>query len=224
MKFVKTAITLLAITTFAPALADPPMYDDGVIFSNAENSYFAGEELREQPDLVFLRFENGAMQAVDAFGEPTTMPETFTIIAHDDTEIIADINGVRTQLRRAREVQCWGAVKREGELAEGEDPWVFNQALVLHDQGGRAQVGDGTNGAPAATIRIRRVTWAAGSSNRPSLVIYAHETRDDMSAVSYAWADGGASRVGLNLRWMQASCTIVGAERPSAVERDNFRG
>ena len=164
------------------------------------------------------------MQAIDAFGEPATMPADFEIIAHDENEIIADINGVRTQLRRAREVQCWGAVKREGDMAEGEDPWVFDRNVALHDQGGRAQIGGNDTGTAPAIIRIRRVTWAAGSDNRPSLVIYVHSSRDDMSAVSYAWADGDASRVGINLRWMQASCTIVGAERPSEVDRANFRG
>jgi hypothetical protein len=42
--------------------------------------------------------------------------------------------------------------------------------------------------------------------------------------VSYAWADEGAARVGINLRWMQASCTIDGAENPSQVDQKNFRG
>ena len=216
-------LTPLALALAAPALADDPAYEAGTIFTNAEDSYFAEEEGRAQPDWIGLRFNGAAMEAVDAFGEAADMPAEFTIIDHSEDQIIASLNGVRTQLRRARPVSCWGAVKRQGEVPEGENEWVFSQNLALYDQGGRVAIGGGED-TPLAVIRIRRVTWAAGSNNRPSLVIYVHETRDDMRAVSYSWADGGASRVGINLRWMQASCTIEGAERASTVNADNFRG
>lgn len=195
------------------ASADTPSYPDGTIFSNAEDSYFAVEESRGQPADIAVRFADGKMRAINAFGGPAAMPASFDIISHDAEQIVADINGVRTHLRKAREVHCWGGVKRDGPVADGESEWLFAQDITLHDQGGRAQMGGGDSDAPLAVIRIRRVTWAAGSNNRPSMVIYVHETRDDMRAVSYAWADGDASRVGINLRWMQVSCTILGAER-----------
>ena len=54
---------------------------------------------------------------------------------------------------------------------------------------------------------MRNVTWPYGS-NRPSLVPYAYRSGEDR-AVSYAWADPSAERIGINLRWMQASCTLT---------------
>ena len=38
------------------------------------------------------------------------------------------------------------------------------------------------------------------------------------------WGDPGAARIGINLRWMQASCGIDGMENPSAVTATSFRG
>ncbi len=69
----------------------------------------------------------------------------------------------------------------------------------------------GTDSLPLAVLRMRQVNWAQGSTKRPSLLLYVRQSREDTSAVSYSWADGGATRVGINLRWMQASCTIEDA-------------
>ena len=54
---------------------------------------------------------------------------------------------------------------------------------------------------------MRNVRWPYGN-NRPSLVLYAYRPDKDR-AVSYAWADPSAQRIGINLRWMQASCTLA---------------
>ncbi|MCU0882657.1 MAG: hypothetical protein MUF14_08335, partial [Hyphomonadaceae bacterium] len=50
-----------------------------------------------------------------------------------------------------------------------------------------------------------RVEWPFGT-NRPSLTLYVLD-QDSDRAVSYAWGDYDADRLGINLRWMQASCT-----------------
>ena len=52
-------------------------------------------------------------------------------------------------------------------------------------------------------IKMQNVIWPSGSS-RHSLVLYAYRPEEDR-AVSYAWADLSAERIGINLRWMQAS-------------------
>jgi hypothetical protein len=38
------------------------------------------------------------------------------------------------------------------------------------------------------------------------LTLYVHDG-DAKRALSYAWAEEDAGRIGLNLRWLQASCT-----------------
>ena len=56
-------------------------------------------------------------------------------------------------------------------------------------------------------IKMRNVIWPSGS-NRPSLVLYAYCPGEDR-AVSYAWTDPLADRIGIKFRWMQASCTLT---------------
>ncbi len=64
----------------------------------------------------------------------------------------------------------------------------------------------GNGEAPDMTLRMRNVTWARGSRNTPSLVIYLH--RDDPDrAETYSWASPDATLVGINARWAQASCS-----------------
>ncbi|MFM7404392.1 MAG: hypothetical protein ACKO1N_09980 [Erythrobacter sp.] len=67
----------------------------------------------------------------------------------------------------------------------------------------------GKGEAPDVSIRLRNVTWARGSRNKPSLVLYVHKD-DPERAESYSWASPDASLVGINLRWMQGSCTKTG--------------
>lgn len=133
-------------------------------------------------------------------------------------------DGTETILKRARTVECWGAVPKTEKKEDGSTDWLFAQKLTLHDQGGRVLIGGGDSGAEGVILRMRAVHWPPPSTNRPSMVLYVHKPDDPDRAVSYSWADINASRVGLNLRWMQASCTIQGAERLSEVTLTNFRG
>lgn len=133
-------------------------------------------------------------------------------------------DGTETVLKRARDVECWAAVPKKAKKADGSTDWLFVQKLSLHDQGGRVSVGGSDTGADEIILRMRAVHWPPPSTNRPSMVLYVHKPDNPERAVSYSWADIDASRVGLNLRWMQASCTIKGAERASDITSDTFRG
>lgn len=121
-------------------------------------------------------------------------------------------DGRTTLLRRARPFTCWLTVKREEPKPDGREDWLFQPNMRTHDQGGRLRLGGGDSGAPEAIIRIRNVVWPELTRNRPSLVLYVFTPDDTNRAVAYGWADPGAVRVGINQRWMQASCTLDGAE------------
>jgi hypothetical protein len=41
------------------------------------------------------------------------------------------------------------------------------------------------------------------------LAVHDHAADDPQRAVGYAWADPEAERIGINLRWMQASCSLA---------------
>lgn len=132
-------------------------------------------------------------------------------------------DGTETMLKRGREVECWAAVPKTTRKEDGSTDWLFKRSLNLHDQGGRVTVGGAESGAEEVTLRMRAVHWPPPSTNRPSMVLYIHKDDPDRAS-SYSWADINASRIGINLRWMQASCTIKGAEQQSDVTSSNFRG
>jgi hypothetical protein len=118
--------------------------------------------------------------------------------------------GVPHELRRIRPFECWVAVlrgARHGDSGQNAAPtdWFFQRGVLLHDQGGVAQIVTDETPARTLSLRLRRVEWPTGE-NRPSLTLYVMEEGNDR-AVSYAWGEYDAERVGINLRWMQASCT-----------------
>ena len=103
--------------------------------------------------------------------------------------------------RKARQFECWmTATQRDGDS-------TFQRGLTVHDQGGMIWIETEEDAPQQVGIKLRNVRWPYGR-NRPSLVLYAHKPDQD-NAVSYAWADPGAQRIGINLRWMQASCTLT---------------
>jgi len=99
---------------------------------------------------------------------------------------------------RASMFKCWVSPrKKNGEYA-------FYNDVILHDQGGRAWV-EGPDHERVG-LKMRRVIWPMGN-NRPSRVLYAYQGDEEETAVSYAWTSENEPRIGINLRWMQASCT-----------------
>ena len=117
---------------------------------------------------------------------------------------------VESRLRRARSFECWTAILRgaeHGDSGEGMRDWDFRRGVKLHDQGGEAELITDEETPRRIRLRLRNVDWPYGT-NRPSLTLYIMEGDSDR-AVSYAWNEGDAERIGINLRWLQASCTYT---------------
>jgi len=194
------------------------------VYSNEEEVYFDGEAGNKPAPKITAKITDGKVEYLDDFGTPATVVADTSVVSLTQDSVTLKVGDRETVLRRANMVSCWAAVRKDQDKTDGSPDWVFERKLTLHDQGGRTKFGGGETGAPETILRMRRVTWPKGSSNRPSLVLYVHKPEAPSSAVSYSWADAGASRIGINLRWMQASCTIEGAERASEVSSSNFRG
>lgn len=183
------------------------------LYTNEEEVYFAGETGRQAPPWLGLRVQEAGgrmlVEPVDRFGAAAPhVPGLVPTRTAPDRIAVRWPDGRTSELRRARGFTCLMAIRREGAAPEatGDAAWVFQRGLRLHDQGGRARAG-GANGAPETVLRMRNVVWPAGNSNRPSLVLYVH--RDDPDrAVSYSWTDPAARLIGINLRWMQGSCSL----------------
>jgi hypothetical protein len=202
-----------AIFVATSVFAAPPA---PAVYTNEEQVYFDREAGRTPPPWMGLDVDAaGALRPVDAFGDPVSGPAPAIVASTPDTLTARLADGATTTLNRARPATCWVAVLKDARKADGSEDWHFQRGLVLHDQGGRVRAGGGDSGARAVTIRMRNVVWASGP-NRPSLVLYIHDPDAPDRALSYAWADPGATRIGVNLRWMQASCTIDGSKEPQA--------
>lgn len=118
--------------------------------------------------------------------------------------------GPAFEMRRARAFSCWAAVLRgaeHGDSGDGETDWWFTRDVALHDQGDVATLTTDEDPPRMIDLRMRRVEWPSGP-NRPSLSLYVHADQAER-ATSYAWGAYDATRIGMNLRWLQASCTHV---------------
>lgn len=145
------------------------------------------------------QFEGGAR----AEGDPPRFRLT-----PDEWRVAAAGPGEPYRLRKARAFECWTAIlrgARHGDSGEGLDDWRFQRGGWIHDQGGELVLTSEETEPREIRLRLRRVEWPSGP-NRPSLTLYVHEG-DNRRAVSYAWAEDDAERIGINLRWVQASCT-----------------
>jgi hypothetical protein len=203
------AMFLGVLMVSAPTLANtPPVNPPDGIYTNEEEVYFDKEAKRAPAPWLGLRYSPDKLEFIDLFGQ-AVKPFTLRSVdfAQDGGLRVALMDRRVTELRRARAVTCWGAIPKSTKKPDGSDDWYFVRGLKLHDQGGRVQFGGGDTGAPPVIIRMRNVIWPSGPS-QPSLVLYVHKPETPDRAESYSWADPGAKRIGINLRWMQASCSM----------------
>lgn len=175
------------------------------IWTTVEDVYFADEEGRTGAEIVALEVESdGNWRFIDMFGQVDSEWRSGPIpdLAYADSKnwMIG-----ASELRRARPFSCWVSVRKFAAKPDGSADWTFANNLPMFDQGGRiAVLGKGV--APDVELRMRNVTWAKGSRQKPSLVIYIHKD-DPERAESYSWTSPDARLVGINLRWVQASCS-----------------
>lgn len=215
---------LAAMLRFTPALLAPILLLLGATappelapgsYTNEEDRYFAAERGAAQvPDWTGIEVgAAGEWRRVDAFGRKQSEWQRSPLPVRNEAGRIATTaaNGAVTELRRGTPFRCWLSLRRTANKPDGSADWAFAGGLTLHDQGGRAAAND--PGAPGVVIRLRQVVWPPPSTNKPSLVLYVHQPNEPDKAVSYAWADPAASLIGINLRWVQGSCTREGTTR-----------
>ena len=138
--------------------------------------------------------------------------ESFRGVAIEETDAcgglaIASLEGFRFgapdnpfNMLRGRAFKCWASPRK----ADGS--YAFYNDLVLHDQGGRVWI-EATAEHPRVGLKMRNVQWPTGI-NRDSLVLYTYEGDDGDYAPAYTWGDPKSERIAINVRWLQASCTL----------------
>ena len=120
----------------------------------------------------------------------------------DGNYVFGHKEGVPHKNRKARRFECWMAAQQRDE------GWTFRRGLEIYDQGGMAWVETEEDEPQRVGFKLRNVVWPYGN-NRPSFVLYAYRGDDLDRAVSYAWGAPTAEMIGINLRWVQGSCTLT---------------
>lgn len=219
------AAVLCAATAYAHQHSTHPTPG---IYTNEEEVYF--DALAKRPTARWISVSIGtdadrSVELVDAFQKPLAEPWALSGIARESADRIKITlpDGKVTELRRARPVSCWVAIRKDKPKDDGSEDWYFQSSVRLHDQGGRAIVGGGDTGAQAAMIRVRNVTWDKGSTNAPVVSLYVHKADNWDRAESYSWAAPDSARVGINLRWMQTGCAVEGIATPSKLDTEKFK-
>ena len=120
----------------------------------------------------------------------------------DGNYVFGNKEGIPHKNLKARRFECWIAALEQN----GED-WTFRNELEIWDQGGTIWIETEEVEPQKVGIKMRNVRWPTGN-NRDSLVLYAYRG-DEERAASYVWGEPTAERLAMNLRWMQASCTLA---------------
>ncbi|HNU07438.1 MAG TPA: chromophore lyase CpcT/CpeT [Pyrinomonadaceae bacterium] len=107
------------------------------------------------------------------------------------------------KLRRARMFEGWTAVLKDGSTEmRGEDlpadSWDGKRNLTIHDQGGRVAINERFS-AELSQLAYRNGTRVL------KLGVVENATG---KTVAYTWANEDATRIGINLRWIQAGFTV----------------
>ncbi len=105
------------------------------------------------------------------------------------------------RLQRAHQWTCWMATPRDGKPNDS----FFAPGLKIWDQGGEVWIKTDEATPREIGYRLRQVDWPAGT-NQNALTLYVLK-KGEARAPSYAWASPDATRIGINLRWVQGSCS-----------------
>lgn len=195
---IDAASQTIAQTIAAPGGVLPPAPFDCEIHWARSGEHFDGTASGEECPLIFNRPADGGALTV-----ALTLSENEFWVQSTRGEAM-----IEARMRRARPFECWTSVLRgaaHGDSGEGMRDWDFRRGVKLHDQGGVAELVTDEDPPRRIRLKLRDVDWPYGT-NRPSLTLYVHEGDNDR-AVSYAWTEASADRIGINLRWLQASCT-----------------
>ncbi len=107
----------------------------------------------------------------------------------------------RVEARRVRWYSGWAAINGAGPDARPESTdWHMNRDLRIGNEGGRAALHwrDGQNAG--YSLELERATYRDG--NVPVVKLSVIEDSSGR-AIAYAWANPEATRIGINLGWLQ---------------------
>lgn len=112
----------------------------------------------------------------------------------------------RADARRVRWFSGWGAINGAGASATADSTdWHMNRSLRLGSEGGRVPLNWRDGKASGYSLELQRVAYQEG--NTPVLKLSVIED-SSARAIVYAWANPEASRIGVNLGWVQVGLEL----------------
>ena len=117
--------------------------------------------------------------------------------------VFGNKSGIHHKLKRVRMFDGWTAVLKDGstEMTGQDAPadaWDGQRNLMIHDQGGMVKIND------KFSAQLAQLTYKNGTKVL-KLGIVDNATG---KTVAYTWANPDATRIGINLRWIQAGFTL----------------
>lgn len=146
-------------------------------------------------DIRWMRRAN-QFAGVSSAGSCGAKVETRLILSAGDLWL-----GDEARLQRAHAWTCWMATPHDTDPTTS----FFAPGLKILDQGGEVWIRTDDATPREIGYRLRQVDWPAGT-NQNALTLYVLK-KGEARAPGYAWASPDASRIGINLRWVQGSCT-----------------
>ena len=120
------------------------------------------------------------------------------------TTYAANVGGAVHRARRVTRYTGWIAFqKRRIDPTAADGDFLLMRDLALHDEGFVVSIADGGNPAGYA-VELVRLTYQNTRTAVLKLGIVDESTGETLS---YSWAEPGAERIGINLRWVQAGMT-----------------
>ncbi|HEU4665867.1 MAG TPA: hypothetical protein VFS55_17700 [Dokdonella sp.] len=117
----------------------------------------------------------------------------------------------REELRRVQRFAGWAALNGAGPTAAADSAdWHMDRKVALGNEGGRYALAYRDGRASGYSLVLERLTYRDG--NVPVLKLSVVEDASDRT-LAYAWANPQATRIGLNLGWVQ-----VGLESSPAID------
>ena len=115
------------------------------------------------------------------------------------------------KLLRANPFKCWFAFKTDRSKENGEPEWDFYANQFMHSQGDIVRFTTTHKQPEKYFVRLKETRFPSGK--RPDVLeMFVHRDtekaqKDYKQALSYSWTSIEADRLGINLRWMQGSCS-----------------
>lgn len=109
--------------------------------------------------------------------------------------------GAREDLRRVQAYGGWAAINGAGPTAAADSSdWHMDRSMRLGSEGGRSPVRFRDGSPSGYSLLLERLTYRDGNVPVLKLSVVADA---DGRVLAYAWANPEATRIGINLGWLQ---------------------